>query len=63
MSDTTFDKKPAFFRVMSAEMFFEADVEVTEDIQLDEAVEKEIDDLIAELAQPIRSESAQPIRK
>ncbi|MEG3991243.1 hypothetical protein QUA13_29670 [Microcoleus sp. S28C3] len=49
MSNTTFDKKPAFFRVTSAEMFFEADVEITEDIQLDEAVEKEIDDLIESL--------------
>jgi hypothetical protein len=27
MSDSTFEKKPAFFRVMSAEMFFEAEAE------------------------------------
>jgi hypothetical protein len=46
---STFDKKPAFFRVTSAEMFFEADVEAIEDIQLDDAVEKEIDDLIESL--------------
>jgi hypothetical protein len=54
MSDTIFEKKPAFFRVTSAEMFFEADAEVAEDIQLDEAIEKEIDDLIAESAQSIK---------
>lgn len=46
LPNTIFEKKPAFFRVTSAEMFFEADSEVSEDIQLDEAVEKEIDDLL-----------------
>ena len=52
MSKTIFEKKPAFFRVTSAEMFFESDAEnskadaASEEIKLDEAVEKEIDDLI-----------------
>ena len=46
MSSDVFEKKPAFFRVTSAEMFFESDIEAVEDIQLDESVEKEIDALI-----------------
>ena len=50
MPDTIFEKKPAFFRVTSAEMFFEADAEVSEDVHLDESVEKEIDDLIKSAA-------------
>lgn len=46
MSSHIFEKKPAFFRVTSAEMFFEADTETTEDIQIDQSIEDEIDALI-----------------
>lgn len=50
MSETIFDKRPAFFRAMAAEMFFEAESADTDaimkDLELDPAVDAELDAIL-----------------
>lgn len=49
MAEDVFAKKPAFFRIMSAELFFEADA-ASEDFTVEDStiVDAELDEILAE---------------
>ena len=47
MTDYPFQKKPAFFPSVSAEIFFEAEAEVEELMTLDVDLDSELDEILS----------------
>ncbi len=47
MNDNLFNKKPAFFPSVSAEIFFEAEAEIEELATLDVNLDSELDEILS----------------